>query len=162
LNRSFIVRPAFSSWFNGVVLNKWKIGSTAIMTLPIIRSLNQLLKAGRTIKHPAIGRNAFNTSDILAYSTGRNRLIFTGRSDVFHPWFLMCGSEQMEDWFDGDNDPSNYKVIKPTAKGPGMHNPAIGRNAFNTSDILAYSTGRNRLIFTGRSGYASLVFNVWF
>ncbi|KAJ5858343.1 hypothetical protein N7534_003620 [Penicillium rubens] len=36
---------------------------------------------------------------------------------VMHPWFLMCGSEQMEDWFDGDNDPSNYKVIKPTAKG---------------------------------------------
>ncbi|KAI3127953.1 transcriptional regulator family: Centromere protein B, DNA-binding region [Penicillium roqueforti] len=36
---------------------------------------------------------------------------------VMHPWFLMCGSEQMEDWFDGDNDPSNYRVIKPTAKG---------------------------------------------
>jgi DNA-binding transcriptional MerR regulator len=34
-----------------------------------------------------------------------------------HPWFLMRGSEQMEDWFDGDDDPTNYRVIKPTAKG---------------------------------------------
>lgn len=32
-------------------------------------------------------------------------------------WFLIYGSEQMEDWFDGDNDPSNYRVIKLTAKG---------------------------------------------
>ncbi|KAJ5865434.1 uncharacterized protein N7529_007350 [Penicillium soppii] len=36
---------------------------------------------------------------------------------VMHPWFLMRGSEQMEDWFDGDDDPTNYRVIKPTAKG---------------------------------------------
>ncbi|KAJ5835639.1 hypothetical protein N7447_001665 [Penicillium robsamsonii] len=36
---------------------------------------------------------------------------------VMHPWFLMRGSEQMEDWYDNDNDPSNYRVIKPTTKG---------------------------------------------
>lgn len=36
---------------------------------------------------------------------------------VFHPWFLIRGSEQMEDWYDGDKDPSNYRVIKPTIKG---------------------------------------------
>jgi hypothetical protein len=34
-----------------------------------------------------------------------------------HLWFLMRGSEQIEDWFDGDNDPSTYRVIKPTVKG---------------------------------------------
>ena len=36
---------------------------------------------------------------------------------VMHPWFLLRGSEQMEDWFDGDDDPTNYRVIKPTVKG---------------------------------------------
>jgi hypothetical protein len=36
---------------------------------------------------------------------------------VMHPWFLMRGFEQMEDWFDGDDDPTNYRIIKPTTKG---------------------------------------------
>ena len=36
---------------------------------------------------------------------------------VMHLWFLMRGSEQMEDWYDNDNNPSNYRVIKLTLKG---------------------------------------------
>lgn len=36
---------------------------------------------------------------------------------VMHPWFLIRGSEQMEDWYDGDDDPSSYRIIKPTNKG---------------------------------------------
>jgi hypothetical protein len=32
-----------------------------------------------------------------------------------HPWFLIRGSEQMEDWY--DENPSNYRVIKSTSKG---------------------------------------------
>ncbi|KAJ5335792.1 uncharacterized protein N7506_005728 [Penicillium brevicompactum] len=36
---------------------------------------------------------------------------------AMHPWFLIRGSEQMEDWYDGDENPSHYRVIKPTIKG---------------------------------------------
>jgi hypothetical protein len=96
--------------------------------------------------NPAIGRNAFNTSDILAYSTGRNRLIFT----VFGQ-FLKKNKIQAHELYNWDE--TGFQLGVGTKEN--VHNPAIGRNAFNTSDILAYSTGRNRLIFTGRS-------DVWF
>lgn len=36
---------------------------------------------------------------------------------VMHPWFLIRGSEHMEDWYDGDDDPLGYRIIKPTANG---------------------------------------------
>lgn len=36
---------------------------------------------------------------------------------VMHPWFLIRGSEHMEDWFEDDDNIANYRVIKPTSKG---------------------------------------------
>jgi hypothetical protein len=48
-----VFRPMAGLYIHGfecVVLNEWKIGSTAIMALPIIGLLNQLSKAGRRIK----------------------------------------------------------------------------------------------------------------
>ncbi|KAJ5840176.1 uncharacterized protein N7525_005364 [Penicillium rubens] len=62
-------------------------------------------RENKTIATGGIGQNITSIECISADSW------------VIHPWFLMCGSEQIEDWFDGDNDPSNYRVIKPTAKG---------------------------------------------
>jgi hypothetical protein len=42
-----------------------------------------------------------------------------------HPWFLMRGPERMEDWFDGDNGPTNYRAIKSTLKGWTENKTAI-------------------------------------
>lgn len=36
---------------------------------------------------------------------------------VMHPWFLIRGVEQMDDWYDGDDSMNHYKIIKPTTKG---------------------------------------------
>lgn len=36
---------------------------------------------------------------------------------VMHPWFLFRGTDQMDDWYDGDDHPDHFKVIKPIAKG---------------------------------------------
>lgn len=36
---------------------------------------------------------------------------------VMHPWFLFCGSDQMDDWYDRDDYPDHFKVIKLITKG---------------------------------------------
>lgn len=47
--------------------------------------------------------------------TGIERICADGW--VIHPWFLIRGSEHIEDWYDGDMNVEYYRVIKPTDKG---------------------------------------------